>query len=254
MRWKDYGWQLGKVYEQITNANPRLFKKFNYRVVWADNAKARPRPREPLPLEAYAGRTGRSAAGLLEDQHALDAKAGARRPGPRLRREVHGSASAAFGDEVKAEADATAAQQVARHTEANQAGRGGDAEEEEDASAVERAKALARGKAEAAAHELAEHRRRLFMAAAQLEQAERRLVPDKYSVSQTDLHALDDIHTKERCPSCGLWRPKRVRYDVSRFEPAEASASSRRIRSRACVRAVRARAAAQQGVPRRKGA
>ena len=27
MRWKDYGWQLGKVYEQITNANPRLFKK-----------------------------------------------------------------------------------------------------------------------------------------------------------------------------------------------------------------------------------
>ena len=39
MRWKDYGWQLGKVYEQITNANPRLFKKFNYRVVWADTAK-----------------------------------------------------------------------------------------------------------------------------------------------------------------------------------------------------------------------
>ena len=37
---KDYGWQLGKVYEQITNANPRLFKKFNYyRVVWADTAK-----------------------------------------------------------------------------------------------------------------------------------------------------------------------------------------------------------------------
>lgn len=39
MRWKDYGWQLGKVYEQITNANPRLFKKYNYRVVWADTAK-----------------------------------------------------------------------------------------------------------------------------------------------------------------------------------------------------------------------
>ena len=33
------GQVLGKVYEQITNANPRLFKKFNYRVVWADNAK-----------------------------------------------------------------------------------------------------------------------------------------------------------------------------------------------------------------------
>ena len=26
MRWKDYGWQLGKVYEQITSANPRLLK------------------------------------------------------------------------------------------------------------------------------------------------------------------------------------------------------------------------------------
>ena len=31
MRWKDYGWQLGKVYEQITSANPRLLKKYNYR-------------------------------------------------------------------------------------------------------------------------------------------------------------------------------------------------------------------------------
>ena len=31
MRWKKYGWQLGKVYEQITNANPRLFKKYNHR-------------------------------------------------------------------------------------------------------------------------------------------------------------------------------------------------------------------------------
>ena len=39
MRWKDYGWQLGKVYEQITSANPRLLKKYNYRVVWADTAK-----------------------------------------------------------------------------------------------------------------------------------------------------------------------------------------------------------------------
>lgn len=91
--------------------------------------------------------------------------------------------------------------------------------EHEAHSAVERAKALARGKAEAAARELAEHRRRLFMAAAQLEQAERRLVPDKYSVSQTDLHALDDIHTKERCPSCGLWRPKRVRCSHCARQP-----------------------------------
>ena len=30
---------LGKVYEQITSANPRLLKKYNYRVVWADTAK-----------------------------------------------------------------------------------------------------------------------------------------------------------------------------------------------------------------------
>ena len=50
MRWKDYGWQLGKVYEQITSANPRLLKKYNYRVVWADTAKGP----TSLRLENYA--------------------------------------------------------------------------------------------------------------------------------------------------------------------------------------------------------
>ena len=31
LRWKDYryGWQLGRIYEPITKATPRLFKKFN---------------------------------------------------------------------------------------------------------------------------------------------------------------------------------------------------------------------------------
>ena len=36
MRWKGYGWQLGKIYEIITTATPRLAKKFNFRVVWED--------------------------------------------------------------------------------------------------------------------------------------------------------------------------------------------------------------------------
>ena len=28
LRWKSYGWQLGKIYETVTSAIPRLFKKF----------------------------------------------------------------------------------------------------------------------------------------------------------------------------------------------------------------------------------
>ena len=32
LRWKSYGWQLGKIYETVTIARPRLFKKFNYRI------------------------------------------------------------------------------------------------------------------------------------------------------------------------------------------------------------------------------
>ena len=64
MRWKDYGWQLGKVYEQITNANPRLFKKFNYRVVWADTANQGPdEPARGGELRARLGRGSRLVGG-----------------------------------------------------------------------------------------------------------------------------------------------------------------------------------------------
>lgn len=31
--------QLGKIYETVTSVTPRLFKKFNYRIKWADNSK-----------------------------------------------------------------------------------------------------------------------------------------------------------------------------------------------------------------------
>ena len=34
MRWVDYGWLVGKITEKFTNATPRLFKKFNYRIIW----------------------------------------------------------------------------------------------------------------------------------------------------------------------------------------------------------------------------
>ena len=43
MRWELYGWQMGKITGLVTNATPRLVKKFNYRIVWADTA-ARDRP------------------------------------------------------------------------------------------------------------------------------------------------------------------------------------------------------------------
>ena len=39
MRWEIYGWQLGKITDEITNATPRLVKKFNYRIVWSDGKK-----------------------------------------------------------------------------------------------------------------------------------------------------------------------------------------------------------------------
>ena len=34
-----YGWQLGKIADMITSANPRLYSNFNYRVTWADGSK-----------------------------------------------------------------------------------------------------------------------------------------------------------------------------------------------------------------------
>ena len=39
MRWEVYGWQLGKITDTITSATPRLAKKFNYRIMWADGHK-----------------------------------------------------------------------------------------------------------------------------------------------------------------------------------------------------------------------
>ena len=39
MRWEKFGWQLGKIYEQITRSTPRLYAKFNYRIVWSDGAR-----------------------------------------------------------------------------------------------------------------------------------------------------------------------------------------------------------------------
>ena len=38
-RWEDHGWWFGKVYEMVTSATPRLFKKFNVRIAWADGSK-----------------------------------------------------------------------------------------------------------------------------------------------------------------------------------------------------------------------
>ena len=35
MRWETFGWQLGKITDVITEATPRLFKKFNFCLVWA---------------------------------------------------------------------------------------------------------------------------------------------------------------------------------------------------------------------------
>ena len=40
---KTYGWQMGKITGMVTSATPRLVKKFNYRIVWADGSK-RDRP------------------------------------------------------------------------------------------------------------------------------------------------------------------------------------------------------------------
>ena len=39
MRWEKFGWQLGRISDVVTNATPRLVKKFNYRIVWSDGSK-----------------------------------------------------------------------------------------------------------------------------------------------------------------------------------------------------------------------
>ena len=42
MRWEKYGWQLGRITDIVTNATPRVFKKFNYRIIWADGGSKGP--------------------------------------------------------------------------------------------------------------------------------------------------------------------------------------------------------------------
>ena len=39
MRWETYGWQLGRITDVITATTPRLFKKFNFRLVWSDTSR-----------------------------------------------------------------------------------------------------------------------------------------------------------------------------------------------------------------------
>ncbi|KAL1499252.1 hypothetical protein AB1Y20_013756 [Prymnesium parvum] len=36
MRWPEYGWLLGTITHRITNATPRLFARYNFRVRWSD--------------------------------------------------------------------------------------------------------------------------------------------------------------------------------------------------------------------------
>ena len=55
MRWEQYGWQLGKITAQITNATPRLVKNFNYRITWADGSKG------PSKLDAQSYAHGSEA-------------------------------------------------------------------------------------------------------------------------------------------------------------------------------------------------
>ena len=49
--WREtYGWQLGQITAVITSSTPRLYKKFNYRMVWADGTKGPAK----LGVENYA--------------------------------------------------------------------------------------------------------------------------------------------------------------------------------------------------------
>ena len=42
MRWEQFGWQLGKINGIIIRSTPRLFKQYNFRLVWADGSKGPP--------------------------------------------------------------------------------------------------------------------------------------------------------------------------------------------------------------------
>ena len=41
MRWEKHGWQLEKINDIITRSTPRLFKQYNFRLVWADGQNFR---------------------------------------------------------------------------------------------------------------------------------------------------------------------------------------------------------------------
>ena len=53
MRWEKYGWQLSRITNMFTNSSPtprpRVFKKFNYRIIWADGSKGPAK----LSVESY---------------------------------------------------------------------------------------------------------------------------------------------------------------------------------------------------------
>ena len=59
MRWETYGWQLGKITDVITDATPHLFKKINFRLVWADKSKqgAGQSKRSELCIQSRRGST-----------------------------------------------------------------------------------------------------------------------------------------------------------------------------------------------------
>lgn len=40
MRWEKYGWQLSRITKKNHQRHtPYVFKKFNYRIIWADGSK-----------------------------------------------------------------------------------------------------------------------------------------------------------------------------------------------------------------------
>ena len=51
MNWETYGWQLGKITGVVDRSTPRLFAKYNFRVVWADRSKGPAK----LAVDNYGG-------------------------------------------------------------------------------------------------------------------------------------------------------------------------------------------------------
>jgi len=56
LKWKDYGWSLGKVTEPITSKSPRLLKKYSVKVMWAVKGRLHRKCSGPcnLDLACYA--------------------------------------------------------------------------------------------------------------------------------------------------------------------------------------------------------